>query len=454
MVFLMDSIKGVTKKYDRLDTLYQYNQHLHIDGHTEDTIARISLDKISGSAKYDSILDVKISDHIEPLTNPGDRPFPDVSVNGIPSKAAGINTSLPGSALKIPEVPSVDISEGEMAYGKIKNSDIPHVNKDDLKDKVALPPMKDALPDEHPISQKMDQASDVVETKDKLKKIDREDLKTEAQDGLEENVKRLEEVTEVSNASGQVDAAKEKLTQQPEEYNAIIERYKDKKKLQEEIIKKSRNVANDKFNKLAPAVKDAEAKISKSRKLKSTILSLKNSDLKRENAMKGKPLSERIVPGITMQTYPQNLILMDVGMQIGYKLSGRFLVGGAWVNYFSVDERNPALFESESIYGYRMFTDVGLLGKFYGHVEFESLSFDVKQDIHNPKEELDRYARNWNFGVGSRYEISHRFKGSILALYKVTVNGIEPSHTRINIRIGVDLNLKKKKKIVGLAASR
>src|SRR5688500_9012063 len=101
------------------------------------------------------------------------------------------------------------------------------------------------------------------------------------------------------------------LTKQQMEYNAMAERYKDKKLLQQEIARKSKNIVNEKINQNVPDVKAGMSKLNKDKALGSVkgVLNSKN------NRMAGKPVGQRLIPGITLQTYKDKVFMIDFGMQ-------------------------------------------------------------------------------------------------------------------------------------------
>lgn len=238
-----------------------------------------------------------------------------------------------------------------------------------------------------------------------------------------------------------LNAGKQKAT----EYQDIIQQYKNKKLLQEEIKRKATQVVNDKFNKLSPTVKNAQKQIAKAKKLNPAIQSFKAIIKKRPNEMKGKPFRQRFVPGITVQTYNDDKFAFDGAVQAGYRFSGRLTLGLGYTYRISIDERNVNWVSGEGISGYRVYTNFRLLKSFYAHGELEALSLDRTKQPALLETSQDVVYGSY-FGLGKRYSISRKVKGTIEGLYRVDYKGSVPGPAKVSLRVGLDLDLKKQKK--------
>jgi len=101
------------------------------------------------------------------------------------------------------------------------------------------------------------------------------------------------------------------------------------------------------------------------------------------------------------------------------------------------------------IYGYRAFADINLVKGIYVHGELEKVSVESFVDEKANIDQTEQRITNFNFGLGKRFAISKKLNGSILVLYRAELEGHMPSVTKINLRLGFDLNMKKRKKIGG-----
>jgi hypothetical protein len=163
--------------------------------------------------------------------------------------------------------------------------------------------------------------------------------------------------------------------------------------------------------------------------------------------MKSKPPRERLVPGITLQVYNKEVFTIDWGAQVGYKLSKRVIVGAGGVYRMSVGEKYPAWVRGEGIYGYRGYTGFNLIKGFYAHGELESLYSRTLVDPQTNVEVPSHQTYSGYFGIGKRYDITKKIRGSAIVLYRAEFKGDLPEMSKINLRISFDYDLKKTTKL-------
>jgi hypothetical protein len=138
-----------------------------------------------------------------------------------------------------------------------------------------------------------------------LKESGIRDIKTEK---LEEETMKMGEVKEVK-------AQSEKFNELQAKEAALLQQYSDKKLIQEELKRKTAYVANDQLSKFMPTIKTNQADFTKAKKPYSNSNAIADS-VKRQrpvNAMSGKPLMTRIIPGLhkwisSTEEYLQNEI--------------------------------------------------------------------------------------------------------------------------------------------------
>jgi hypothetical protein len=263
------------------------------------------------------------------------------------------------------------------------------------------------------------------------------------ENGLKDAEKLPEEIEKKAGDMAGIktlNAEKEKVMK----YKSVVERYKDEKLMKEEIQRKLREVANDKVNQYTAAVKDAQKHIANAKKINPAVQAYKDITRKRPNQMKGKPFRQRFIPGITLQAYNGEKFAMDVAAQAGYRVTGRLTTGIGYTYRISISDKNTNIVRGEGISGYRAYVDFRLLKSFFAHGEFESLSLDARKQ---PKlfETLPSQTYGSYFGLGKRYNVSRKIKGSVTGLYRVDYKGEVPGLSKLTLRIGFDLNLNKHK---------
>jgi hypothetical protein len=265
----------------------------------------------------------------------------------------------------------------------------------------------------------------------------------------EDKATEVSGISDATEKAGKLTEQKEKLTKQQEEYLAMVQKYRDKKIEREEILRKSKNIANDKLNKFSPAVKEGEKKLAEIKKAKAGVGSLK-AFLKKENVMRSKPFYERLVPGISLQAYKVNVYSLDFAPQIGFKASGRFTLGIGGIYRMGVSEKFKRYAQGVGVYGYRAYSDINFIKGIYVHGEIEKLVLDKFTVPQFKIEQQPDKLTNFHIGLGKRYAISKKINGNLLVLYRAELKGHMPSMSKINLRVGFDVNTKKRKRLPGL----
>lgn len=394
------------------------------------------------------------------------------SVNDVKNKVESQLNSVTGEKIKLPDVqqkldipkvdlsteslnsiaPGVDVPKLEMDKVNLNldpslKTNVPGIegtNITNLSEKVKLPEI-----DKSSISE----LGKVEEISDKLKDVDKnlaaaeeyeKELQKIKEGDLTEVEKRLGDVKQVKGLSTEIN----KVTAQQAQYEAMIKKYQDKKLLQEEMMRKVANVANDKLAEHAAKVQQAQSKLSKAKKGVGQIKSVKDIFKVKSDELVGKKFYERLVPGLTTQVYNKDYFQMDVALQVGYRLMPR-LTAGVGVTYrLGFDKQFEYFVHSEEIYGGRVYVDFAIKSGVFLHGEFEALKYTTPPSTTVPTVQTE-YKPNTvygsYFGLGKRFNVSRQIRASVIALYRVEYEGELPSMSKFNIRMGFDYRFRNKK---------
>jgi hypothetical protein len=368
------------------------------------------------------------------------------------------------SSEKLPTVPGTKVPGIEGSASSI-GSDLPALNGQPLPDtklslvsaeiptseKITQPVLAlSKVSDEIKMSGEIDQLKQQTDKAgESLKEVQqyKSEVKTVQEQGLKNAEKLPEAAEEKLTDLSQVQDAKKGMgaaTARQQEYEAMINRYKDKKLVQAEMKRKMTNVVNDQLNQQTPALKEAQASFSKSKKLYKDANSLSAAVKKNQvNAMEGKSFGQRLVPGITFQAYNRSVYTMDWGLQLGYRFTGRLTtgIGGTYRTGFS--KSYESFIKGLNVYGGRVYTDFLVRKGFFLHGEFEMLN--TGDFVTRTAEIPDAAVWGSNVGIGKQYNLSKRIKGSIIVLYRLEFNGHLPEQSKVNLRMGFDLKAKRKK---------
>jgi hypothetical protein len=383
---------------------------------------------------------------------------------GIEKKATAViggNPSLPDG--KLPSVPGINVPVIEGNVPSI-GSDLPALNGQPFPDTklssvsseiptiekieqpaLALPKVSDEIKIPGEIDQLKQQTDKAGESLKEVQQY-KDEVKTAQEQGLKDAEKLPETAEEKVADLPKVKGAKKGIgaaTAKQQEYEAMINRYKDKKLVQAEMKRKMTNVVNDQLNQQTPALKEAQASFSKSKKLYKDANSLSSAVKKKQaSAMQGKSFGQRLVPGITFQSYNRSVYTMDWGLQLGYRFTGRLTAGIGGIYRTGFSKSYDSFIKGLHVYGGRVYSDFLVRKGFFLHGEFEMLN--TSDFITRTAEIPDASVWGSNIGIGKQYNLSKRIKGSIIALYRLEFNGHLPEQSKVNLRMGFDLKRKKK----------
>jgi hypothetical protein len=367
---------------------------------------------------------------------------PGQNIGGVDFNVSTNQSALQGTNISNPNLPGVNtnVDGVKLPDGSLKLPDS-DLNVDQLQSKADLnlpqaDKIKNIKANVSQVDSKLAEAENYEQEIKGIKKLDSASI----QDAAKRLEDKAADIADVSRAEEQ----KQALTKQQMEYMNMMQRYQDPKLLKDEIQRKSRNVVNGKINQYTPSFKEAQKKIADAKKLNSKGDKFKDLKLKRENELADKPTYERLVPGITLQVYQKEVFTIDWGAQVGYKFTNRILAGAGGVYRMGVSEKYSSWVKSLGIYGYRVYGNFNLLKGFYAHGEFESLHVSRYTNPQTLLEIGSQQAYSGYFGLGKRYDITKKIRGSAIVLYRVEFEGDLPSMSKINLRIGFDLNTKKR----------
>jgi hypothetical protein len=184
------------------------------------------------------------------------------------------------------------------------------------------------------------------------------------------------------------------------------------------------------------------------------LKSLQDTLKKRPNAMHGKPLIERILPGFTFQVLKtDNRTSVDFNPWIGYRFNGRLTAGAGWNSRMRLDFRHAHFGSRHGVYGPRVFGQFKLSKGFSARAELECMNTYVPPSLQ-PLLAMDRRRREWVWGVFAGikkdYTLYKNIKGNVQMLYNVyTLFGHHPTVNiygdALAVRLGFEFPMKKKK---------
>jgi hypothetical protein len=326
----------------------------------------------------------------------------------------------------------VDVKGGE-TLGEIKlpQTDFPNLSTEKLKEMTELEEVAKVKSQIGMVETKLIQVEGYTTDLQKISEGNLDEVK-ELPKELEKQALKLDGVKEFQGQS-------EKFTATQKSYEALLQKYKDKKLLQEEMKSKSITLANDVVNKDMPGVQEAQKKMAKAKKTYGNFKSLNDLPKKRANEMRGKSFYQRLVPGFGTQIYQSSKIIIDMAPQVGFRLTGRFTTGLAYVYRIGVDKHYKWLLNNQGIYGGRAFAQYNVIKSFFLQGEMEYLHITEKGFSNLVlSDDIKNNVLQTNLGVGKFFNLSPKLRGNASAFYRIEWSGTLPHQSKFNLRFGVD----------------
>ncbi len=261
---------------------------------------------------------------------------------------------------------------------------------------------------------------------------------------MEQNAEKLKETA--SNLP-----ATQKLREQQqaiENYKQMTAHYRDPEAMRKELERNAKELAFDKVEAAQTSVNEAVADLNKVKMKYEDVKTIGTGQKpKRINPMRGKPLVERLLPGVNFQLQSGNNFLMDINPYVGYHLSGRWTAGLGWNERISFNFTKGKYFINEDhVYGVRSFFQYRLRAQLSLRGEVEVMNTPIRQ----PNLPLDNGNRKWVWsylvGIKQEFRISKKINGSAQVLYNVYDPKREsPYADRLLIRFGLEFPQVKRK---------
>ncbi len=313
----------------------------------------------------------------------------------------------------------------------VKVPELPQVNG--LTQTNTIPDLKSSIPDVKGMDQVSNVTGEVQAVQGKLDVV--KDLNPGTIDKLAESkVSQLDEVK----------ALQEQSTLLPMTPPASEEEMKSKLKEQ------AQKVAVDHFAGKQEQLKAAMDKIAKYKTKYPSVSSIADVAKRPPNAMRNKPLIERIVPGIGFQILRKGEdFMVDFNPYIGYRFTGRITAGPGWNQRVAYNFDHKNFNQSASIFGPRIFGEFKLGKGFSPRVEFEVMNTKVPPAFVNPA--IDPQNRDWVWGaflgIKKEYKLVKSVKGTASVMTRVfNPDRKSPYADVLNVRFGFEFSVKRKLK--------
>ncbi|MEI9920679.1 MAG: hypothetical protein WDO14_18085 [Bacteroidota bacterium] len=436
----LDSMKrGITHTIDSLKSL-----HLPTDKYTR------KLDSLNaiGPSKYIAMANKKIQSVDSKLNN---------SVNNIENK---INSKIPDELNKKVSVDNLNLPNANGLPNTNIKTDLNGVTNPLSKVENPITNIDNPIAKiENPIGNNINQLNsakenlgEVNQVTDKLqsyqgdvKNITNGDLSEvkSVPNAIENKVTSLNEIKELQTQTGEMN----KATGQLDEIKGMAGKANDPEAMKTMAKQELQKQAVNHFKGKEEVLQQAMDKMSKLKSKYSEISSLTDITKRPPNPMKGKPLIERIIPGVTIQVQKTHNVWIDIDPVVSYRFSGRINGGLGWNERLAFTKWNK-LAPQDRIYGPRVFGSFSFKKGYAAKAEVEKMNTLIPSSVVSPDG-----SRQWVWsvfvGMKKDYTFIGRVKGNVQVLYNLYDDHYNsPYSDKLNVRMGFEFPMKKAKRPV------
>ncbi len=268
---------------------------------------------------------------------------------------------------------------------------------------------------------------------------------------IPKEVPKVDQLDELAEAQigqiKQVSAVQDQIGNLPTAFPTSEEQAK------KQMLDQAKDVVVDHFAGKEQELKSAMDQISKYKKKFHSVNNLEElAQLikKRPNEMKGKPLIERLVPGIAFQLQKKNdLLFVDLNPYIGYRLTGKLSGGVGWNQRVSYNLNTNTFHHDSRIYGPRVYSEFKLWRGFSPRIEVETMNTFVPPYIKVSPADLGQREWVWGVFVGMKkdYKFWKKINGSAQVMFRLfDPHRKSPYADVVNARFGFEFPMKKVKR--------
>jgi hypothetical protein len=252
----------------------------------------------------------------------------------------------------------------------------------------------------------------------------------------EEEAKKMVGSKELDGMTGDLEKYKKQLGGRPD--SAALSMAKEEAK---EMVMKE---ATNHFAGKEEILKGAMDKMAKLKTKYSEVKSMADLPKRLPNPLKGKPLIERLVPGLTLQFMSQKDLLLDVTPSLAYRISPRFKSGIGWNERITFASWLPTI--TDRVYGFRNYTEFALPKGFSARADIEYLNAIIPPLLINTTD-IGKREWEWSVLVGLKkdFKILKSVTGNVQTMYRLWSDHDKvPFPDRLTIRMGFEFPMKKK----------
>ncbi|MDH5380017.1 MAG: hypothetical protein OEW75_04145 [Cyclobacteriaceae bacterium] len=223
------------------------------------------------------------------------------------------------------------------------------------------------------------------------------------------------------------------------QYTQKLEMATNPEQLKTQGVNLVKSTAKEHFEGKMEVVQQAQAQMAKYKKHYDNVQSVKDLPKRPPNRMKGKPLNQRLLPGLSFQSYSGEFAEFDISPQVEFRWTGKLNVGIGGYYRVAFDKQDISLQKIPERYGFRTFTSVAGYKKFYLYGSIDGFNgLKLMPDMSWGE-------RQWQYdyllGVGRSYKINKKLNGFTIASLNLSNLSSDFDFEKYQVRFGFRLKL-------------
>jgi len=279
-------------------------------------------------------------------------------------------------------------------------------------------------------------ANDYTKDIQELAKGNLGDMK-ELSNGAETTAEKLSGLNEVKEQ-----------TQAFREYGDKLKKMQNPDSLKELALLEIKHVAVNHFAGKEQVLKEAMETMSKYKLKYSSINSIRDIAKTPPNEMRGKPVIERIIPGIGIQFQRKgDDVLIDLNPYAGYRFTGRITAGVGWNQRTAYNIDKTKFNSNARIFGPRVYFEYILWKGFSPRAELEVMNTSISPLTRTPSPDPGKREWVWGAFIGMKkeYRFIKNVKGTASVMMRLFNPGDKsPFADVVNVRFGFEFPMKSK----------
>ncbi|MDH5379226.1 MAG: hypothetical protein OEW75_00135 [Cyclobacteriaceae bacterium] len=251
------------------------------------------------------------------------------------------------------------------------------------------------------------------------------------------NIKEIKELKKQEKIIAELQAEMSQYTQK-------LEMATNPEQLKTQGVNLVKSTAKEHFEGKMEVVQQAQAQMAKYKKHYDNVQSIKDLPKRPPNRMKGKPLNQRLLYGLSLTPYrTSEHVEFDVSPQVEFRWTGKLNIGVGGYYRVAINKEDIRFEDIPAHYGFRSFASFAGYKKFYlyGCVDLYN-GLKVQPDMTWGNRQ---WQQGYLLGIGRSYKIKKNIYGFSIASLDLNKLRSDFNWEKYEVRFGVRMIIRKNK---------